>query len=77
MHLIIYLTTFCLDKRISAQNKLKKSLEKESLSKLSVNINMHHVILCDIVILRRFSERVTPQSGDGLLKSDSSGETGW
>ncbi|XP_043679479.1 calcium/calmodulin-dependent protein kinase type 1-like isoform X1 [Vespula pensylvanica] len=31
----------------------------------------------EIKVLRRFSERVTPQSGDGLLKSDSSGETGW
>ncbi|XP_047364069.1 calcium/calmodulin-dependent protein kinase type 1 isoform X6 [Vespa velutina] len=31
----------------------------------------------EIKVLRRFSERVTPQSGAGLLKSDSSGETGW
>ncbi|KAK2580677.1 hypothetical protein KPH14_007779 [Odynerus spinipes] len=31
----------------------------------------------EIKVLRRFSERVTPQSGEGLLKSDNSGETGW
>ncbi|XP_066582376.1 calcium/calmodulin-dependent protein kinase type 1 isoform X1 [Prorops nasuta] len=31
----------------------------------------------EIKVLRRFSERVTPQSGDGSLKLDSSGEKGW
>ncbi|XP_024944151.1 calcium/calmodulin-dependent protein kinase type 1 isoform X4 [Cephus cinctus] len=31
----------------------------------------------EIKVLRRFSETVTPHSGDGPLKSDSSGERGW
>ncbi|KAG5348272.1 CMK1 kinase, partial [Acromyrmex charruanus] len=31
----------------------------------------------EIKVLRRFSESATPQSGDGSLKSDSSGEKRW
>lgn len=36
-----------------------------------------YMIVYGVIVIRRFSETVTPQSGDGPLKSDSSGERGW
>lgn len=61
----------------SIVKKKDNRIQKHYTSEQSIAPDIYYVIVYGIIILRRFSESVTPQSGDGSVKSDNSGEKRW